>query len=72
MNPTSTTSPVPFFDAFIPPEMAVRAEDTGVKKAVMAWGVLCKPDWEFDPIFGNPTVEDRTVMSLKHRNQHVS
>ena len=37
MNTTSSTSPVPDFDAFIPPEMAVRAEDTGVKKAAMGW-----------------------------------
>jgi formate/nitrite transporter len=35
--PTSSNSPVPVFDAFIPPEMAVRAEETGVKKAMMGW-----------------------------------
>jgi formate transporter len=37
MDTKSSTSPVPVFDAFIPPEMAVRAEDTGVKKAMIGW-----------------------------------
>jgi formate/nitrite transporter len=37
MNTRSSTSQIPVFDAFIPPEMAVRAENTGVKKAVMGW-----------------------------------
>jgi formate transporter FocA len=37
MNTQSSSSPVRVFDAFIPPEMAVRAEDTGVKKATMGW-----------------------------------
>jgi formate/nitrite transporter len=37
MNTKSSHSPAPLFDAFIPPEMAVRAENTGVKKAMMGW-----------------------------------
>ena len=37
MNTKSSTSLVPVFEAFIPPEMAVRAEDTGVNKATMGW-----------------------------------
>ncbi len=31
------SSPAPSFDAFIPPEMALKAEEVGVKKAIMGW-----------------------------------
>jgi formate transporter FocA len=33
----TVTAPIPNFDAFIPPEMAARAEEVGVKKATMGW-----------------------------------
>lgn len=36
-NSTGTTHPIISVDAFIPPEMAIKAEDIGVKKARITW-----------------------------------
>lgn len=37
MGTITQAAPTPSFDAFIPPEMAVKAEEIGVKKATMGW-----------------------------------
>jgi len=37
MNSDTPQAPFPSLDAFIPPEMAARAGEVGVRKATMGW-----------------------------------
>ncbi len=37
MDTSESKAIVPSFDAFIPPEMAIKAEKVGLQKAAMGW-----------------------------------
>ena len=66
MTPSIPSSPSPTFDAFMPPEMAVKAEEIGVKKALMGWrntlalGILAGAFISLGALFANTVMAGAT------------